>query len=115
MKDMLHMGLFLFVIAAVAGVLLAYTESVTAPLILENRQKAEELAKAYGARVTGLYAVSEVQPDFDYGNSAFKDFTQGTGHLDRIEVTGSRISPEDLEVGTVTLESDLYAVFLISE
>lgn len=45
MKDMLHMGLFLFVIAAVAGVLLAYTESITAPLILENRQKAEELAR----------------------------------------------------------------------
>ncbi len=45
MKDMLHMGLFLFVIAAVAGVLLAYTESVTAPLILENQRKAEELAR----------------------------------------------------------------------
>ncbi|MFT3897106.1 MAG: SIMPL domain-containing protein [Thermomonas sp.] len=83
--------------------------------IASTKQKAEELASAYGARVTGLYAVSEVQPDFDYGNSAFKDFTRGTGHLDRIEVTGSRISPEDLEVGTVTLESDLYAVFLISE
>lgn len=45
MKDMLHMGLFLFVIAAIAGVLLAYTESVTAPLILENRQKIEEQAR----------------------------------------------------------------------
>ena len=83
--------------------------------IASTKQKAEELAKAYGARVLGLYAVSEVAPDFDYGNSAFKDFTRGTGHLDRIELTGSRISPESLEVGTVTLESDLYAVFLISE
>ncbi len=45
MKDMLHMGIFLFIVAAVAGILLSYTESVTAPLILENRQKAEELAR----------------------------------------------------------------------
>lgn len=45
MKDMLHMGLFLFVIAAISGALLAYTESITAPMILENQQKLEELAR----------------------------------------------------------------------
>ncbi|HNX77851.1 MAG TPA: RnfABCDGE type electron transport complex subunit G [Candidatus Rifleibacterium sp.] len=45
MKDMLHMGLFLFVIAAIAGVLLAFTESFTAPYILENQKKLEEQAR----------------------------------------------------------------------
>ena len=45
MKDMLHMGLFLFVIAAIAGILLAFTESFTAPYILENQKKVEEQAR----------------------------------------------------------------------
>ncbi len=83
MKDMLHMGLFLFVIAAVAGVLLAYTESVTAPLILENRQKAEELARR------------EVLPTADkFNESRFADaaasqtYSYSTGLTSAGEVAG---------------------------
>jgi len=83
MKDMLHMGLFLFVIAAVAGVLLAYTESVTAPLILENRQKAEELARR------------EVLPSADkFNESQFTDtaasqtYSYSTGITSNGEVAG---------------------------
>lgn len=44
MKDMMKMGTFLFIIAAVAGVLLAYTENLTGPRIEENRIK--KLAEA---------------------------------------------------------------------
>ncbi len=83
MKDMLHMGLFLFVIAAVAGILLAYTESVTAPLILENRQKAEELARR------------EVLPDAEkFNESQFTDtaasqtYSYSTGLTGAGEVAG---------------------------
>ncbi len=46
MNDMLRMGSFLFIVAAVAGVLLAVTESQTAPKILENKLKQLEQARA---------------------------------------------------------------------
>lgn len=42
-----------------------------------SRQKASELAKAYGARIAGLYAVSEVEPRFDYGVDAYQSFDIG--------------------------------------
>ncbi|NCB39076.1 MAG: RnfABCDGE type electron transport complex subunit G [Erysipelotrichia bacterium] len=45
MKDMMHMGLFLFIIAAVSGILLAYTENLTAPLIKENQRQLLEQAR----------------------------------------------------------------------
>lgn len=45
MKDMMRMGSFLFLIAAVAGVLLAFTESLTSPLIGENLLRKLEEAR----------------------------------------------------------------------
>lgn len=45
MKDMMRMGSFLFIIAGIAGVLLAFTESLTSPLIGENRIKMLEAAR----------------------------------------------------------------------
>lgn len=45
MKDMLKMGLFLFVVAAVAGVLLAITEEITAPKIAQNKKALLEQAR----------------------------------------------------------------------
>ena len=83
--------------------------------VTSTRQKADELAKAYGARVAGLYAVSEVAPSFGYGVDAFAGESGGSNTLDRIVVTGSRIHPEELEVGTITLKSDIYAVFLLAD
>lgn len=98
--------------------LLSNRDAVQAELrqeaIASSRRKAEEMAKAFGARVVGLYAASDVAPRFDYGVSAFAP-TGGDTTLDRIEVTGSRILPEQLEVGTVTLEEDVYAVFLLGD
>jgi len=46
MNDMLRMGFFLFVVSAIAGVLLAVTESQTAPKILENKLRQLEQARA---------------------------------------------------------------------
>ncbi len=45
MNDMMRMGSFLFIIAAVAGVLLAFTENITSPLIGENRIKMLQQAR----------------------------------------------------------------------
>ncbi|MFZ5953146.1 MAG: RnfABCDGE type electron transport complex subunit G [Candidatus Rifleibacteriota bacterium] len=45
MKDMLKMGLFLFVVSAVAGILLAITEEITAPRIAENKKALLEQAR----------------------------------------------------------------------
>ncbi|PKL46640.1 MAG: hypothetical protein CVV42_15715 [Candidatus Riflebacteria bacterium HGW-Riflebacteria-2] len=46
MNDMFRMGSFLFIVAAIAGALLAVTESQTAPKILENKLKQLEHARA---------------------------------------------------------------------
>ena len=45
MKDMLKMGLFLFVVASVAGILLAITEEITAPKIAANKKALLEQAR----------------------------------------------------------------------
>lgn len=45
MKDMIKMGLFLFITSAIAGVLLACTQAVTAPKIAENKRIKLEKAK----------------------------------------------------------------------
>ncbi|MFO1473627.1 MAG: SIMPL domain-containing protein [Lysobacterales bacterium] len=91
--------------------------------IESTRQKAEVVAKAYGVRLVGLYSVSDTAPQFDYGINegdwpAGYRWSDDKNSLDRIEVTGSRISPADLEsfqTGYVTYDDKIYAVFLISE
>jgi len=45
MKDMIKMGLFLFVIASIAGALLAVTEKITAPKIAQNKKALLEKAR----------------------------------------------------------------------
>ena len=74
MKDMLHMGIFLFIIAAIAGVLLSYTESVTAPLILENRQKIEEQARREVLPTASSFANATIE---DSSDGAPLQFTSG--------------------------------------
>ena len=91
--------------------------------IASTREKAEVVAKAYGVRLVGLYSGSDTAPQFDYGINegdwpAGYRWSRDKNSLDRIEVTGSRISPEDLEsfqTGYVTYGDKIYAVFLISE
>lgn len=45
MKDMIKTGLLLFIVSALAGLLLAQTEAVTAPIIKANEQKKIEAAR----------------------------------------------------------------------
>ena len=78
MKDMLHMGLFLFVIAAIAGVLLAFTESLTAPLILENQKRIEEQARrevlpAAASFSNGSYFDAAASQSFPYSTGIATD------------------------------------------
>lgn len=91
--------------------------------IADTRAKAEVIAKAYGVQLAGLYSVSDVPPEFRYGIREGSwpvrlRWDEETSTLDRIMVTGSRISPEDIEsfqTGQVVLVDKIYAVFLISE
>jgi len=94
----------------------------------QTRETAALLANSYGTRLGTLYSVSDVAPSFAYGIQAGQwPSTRGRGGVappppaspaaafDRIQVTGSRITPESLAVGTVTIAEHLYAIFLLAE
>ncbi|TDK29954.1 SIMPL domain-containing protein [Luteimonas terrae] len=94
----------------------------------QTRETAALLATSYGARVGSLYSVSDVAPSFAYGVQAGQwASSRGRGGasppppaspgaaFDRIQVTGSRITPESLAVGTVTIAEHLYAIFLLAD
>ncbi len=94
----------------------------------QTRDTAALLATSYGARLGSLYSVSDVAPNFAYGVQAGRwPSSRGRGGasspppaspaaaLDRIQVTGSRITPESLAVGTVTVAEHLYAIFLLAD
>lgn len=95
--------------------------------IESTKQKAQVIAKAYGARIVGLYSVSDTPPEFDYGisegewptGSAYEWRARGdSAALDTITVTGSgAINPEDMEfqTGYETFADKIYAVFLIGD
>lgn len=91
--------------------------------IAQTRAKAEEMAKAFGVRLGGVYSVSDVAPQFQYGirpgnwNGGYEWFgREGGGTLDAIVVTGSRASsPVSLRTGYVTFSDKFYAVFLIAD
>ncbi len=90
----------------------------------QTRDTANLLAKAYGTQIKGLYSVSDVAPSFSYGIQAgqWPRASHGAGApvvfdapspMDAVPATGTRITPESLEVGTITLSENLYAIFLI--
>lgn len=93
----------------------------------QTRDTADVLVKSYGARLGALYSVSDVAPSFAYGIQAGQWPTSRGGggsraapaaspaSLDSIQVTGSRITPESLAVGTVTIAEHLYAIFLLAD
>ena len=95
--------------------------------IANSKIAARQLAKAYGVRITGVYSISEVAPDFSYGVQAGSwDVAQG-GATDRlssnapppppalaaVQVHANAI-PTRLRTGTMVLSQDMYAVYLIS-
>jgi uncharacterized protein YggE len=93
--------------------------------IESTRDKADVIARAYGVHLAGLYSVSDTAPQFDYGITEGDwpamyrwDASDGQTTLDRIEVTGSRISQADMEsfeTGYVNFDDKIYAVFLITD
>lgn len=107
----------------------ALREALREKTIISSRQKAEVIAKAYGASLDGLYSVSDVAPQFEYGIQAGSwpqayRWTAGNT-LDRIEVTGSRVSAAaasdvwegntSFQTGYVTFNDKIYAVFLLAD
>lgn len=94
--------------------------------IESSREKAETIAMAYGAKLGGLYSVSDVAPQFQYGiregswPSTYQWGLQENGGytLDRVQVTGSRMKRGDVEsfqTGYVTFTDKIYAVFLLAD
>lgn len=95
--------------------------------IESSRQKAETIAAAYGARLGGLYSVSDVAPQFQYGiregswpSSGYEWVVAEDigGSLDRIQVTGSRAAAApstSFQTGYVNFNDKIYAVFLLAD
>jgi uncharacterized protein YggE len=93
--------------------------------IESTRDKAQVIVKAYGVRLAGLYSVSDTAPQFKYGitegdwPTMYQWRESGDASvLDRVTVTGSRLSAADAEsfqTGYVNFDDKIYAVFLISE
>ncbi|EZP44873.1 putative secreted protein [Stenotrophomonas sp. RIT309] len=91
----------------------------------QTRASAKHLATAYGARITGLYSISDVAPNFAYGVQAGNWPRSGDlvtppsppspeAPMNSIETTGSRLS-ESIEAGPITYTENVYAIFLISD
>lgn len=95
--------------------------------IESSREKAEVIAKAYGARLASVYSVSDVAPQFQYGiqEGAWPSMYEWrrmdgyAGSLDRIEVSGARFrtaqAPESMQTGYVTFDDKIYTVFLLAD
>lgn len=97
----------------------------------QSRKTAEGLASAYGTRITGLYTISDVAPNFAYGVRAGVWDTRESDDPaappspappasqpsigSALTVSGSRIAPESLEAGSITYSENVYAIFLIAQ
>lgn len=91
----------------------------------QSRRSAQGLANAYGARITGLYTISDVAPGFAYGVQAGSWPRDATGlpppppppMADIGEPRPSDIyqAAESLEAGTLNIAENVYAIFLIAQ
>ena len=98
--------------------------ALRAQAIADCRQKAASLAQEYGVKLQGIYSVSDVAPDFNYGiaygrwpSRLFWD-GQDMVDLDRVVTTGSRLANPvrtSFSTGQITLTDKIYTVFLISD
>lgn len=107
----------------------ALRDALRARAVEASKQKAEGMARAYGAKLGAVYSVSDVAPQFDYGIRegdwpALYEWipsAAGGGHLDRVTVTGTRIgggrgrTGTSFEAGYVTYDDRIYAVFLLAD
>lgn len=92
----------------------ALRSELKADAMRQTRATAALLADSYGTRIRSLYSVSDVAPNFTYGIDAGRSYDDPQP-LDAILVTGSRITPESIAVGTIAIAEHLYAVFLLAE
>lgn len=106
----------------------ALKRELRAKTIESTKRKAEVIAKSYGARIMGLYSVSDTAPKFEYGIQkgdwpATYEW-RGDGNvrsLDSVAVYGGSASaaaappPESFQAGYVTFNDTIYAVFLIGD
>lgn len=115
----------------VAGIEPTYSGAVAlrgelkAEAMRQTRETADLLARSYGTRIRSLYSVSDVAPSFAYGIQAGQwPAARRVGGVPpapvadvgaNITVTGSRITPESIAVGTIAIAEHLYAVFLLAE
>jgi uncharacterized protein YggE len=96
--------------------------------ILSSREKAEVIAKAYGAKLAGLYSVSDVAPQVQYGihEGTWPRGYQWSGReLAQVLVTGTRMAAPapvadvgasvSLQSGYVNFNDKIYAVFLLAD
>ncbi|MBD9435025.1 SIMPL domain-containing protein [Pseudoxanthomonas sp. PXM03] len=90
--------------------------------IASAKTKADDMARAYGARLGPVYSVSDVAPQFEYGIREGEwpvRYEWRSGGLDRIEVTGSRLEragvDTSLQSGYVTYTDKIYTVFLLAD
>ena len=101
-----------------------------AKAIESTKEKAGVIAKSYGARLAGLYSVSDTAPQFEYGIQqgewpvAYEWRSDGDSmSLDTITVSGTRARgapasvppPESFQTGYVSFNDTIYAVFLIGD
>jgi uncharacterized protein len=87
--------------------------------VANSKHRAESLAALYGMRVLGVHTVSTTSIAGDERSYS------GARTLDRVSVTGTRIRRVDaetrrpieqvIEEGTIDLEEDIYAVFLLGK
>lgn len=100
----------------------------------QTRDTASLLAQSYGARIKGLYSVSDVAPSFSYGIQAgtWPRGKRGASGLpappddppvifdtpraaDAASAPSSNITPESIAIGKITLSENLYAIFLLAD
>lgn len=95
----------------------AISSRLRAAAIENSKAAADQIAADYGMKIVGVYAVSEVAPDFAYGIQAGS--WGGPQTLQTVVVTGSRMpgAPPPppgvaMRVGTMSVEQNIYAVYL---
>jgi len=99
-----------------------------AKAIEATKEKAGVIAKSYGARLAGLYSVSDTAPQFEYGIQegewpvTYEWRSDGDSmSLDTVTVTGTSMRsaaappPESFQTGYVAFNDTIYAVFLIGD
>lgn len=97
-------------------------QSLRKKAMVNSQEAAKQMAAAYGMRVTGVYSVSEVAPDFSYGIQAGSWGGASPYAASSLVPPAPPAPPSynddrnilpDLRIGTLQAQQDIYAVYLI--